>query len=312
MQQTDILSFSVKGWLAFELNVLRRLKFESVCFPFTGDTTLPAYLKRWNAKVMCNDEFQWSWTQAIADVQNNADVISDNLLDDVLEDVYVPGYELKNLALKDRFGEVDAWWFDNLRRRIDELESPMAHAIALSLGMAVGDYSLSFSERSRQLRQPLSTVFRRMAAIRPKPFDNRMQNICANRSAKSFLAECHAELMFLRLPGFNSLSLRERSAQAAWREEWVRGNSDFWPEIEARGAGRLGAKALTKSQYLDSIEDMLHTASHIGHWAIAFAEDGYVSAQEIVETIDRVRRVETIYTKDFSELMGVKAVIITA
>jgi hypothetical protein len=37
-----------------------------------------------------------------------------------------------------------------------------------------------------------------------------------------------------------------------------------------------------------------------------------VTTQELVETIGSVRKVDTIYTKDFSELTGAKAVIITA
>ncbi len=41
-------------------------------------------------------------------------------------------------------------------------------------------------------------------------------------------------------------------------------------------------------------------------WAI-----GYTTTEEIVETLRRVRKVETVYTKDFSELTGARATIIT-
>ena len=68
----------------------------------------------------------------------------------------------------------------------------------------------------------------------------------------------------------------------------------------------------TKSQYLQLLEDTLHTASHINHWAIAHVESGFVSTPDVVEMVGRIRRVETVYTKDFSELTGTKAVIITA
>jgi len=37
-----------------------------------------------------------------------------------------------------------------------------------------------------------------------------------------------------------------------------------------------------------------------------------VSTQEIVNVIAGLRRVDTIYTKDFSELTGTRAVVITA
>jgi hypothetical protein len=60
------------------------------------------------------------------------------------------------------------------------------------------------------------------------------------------------------------------------------------------------------------VEDLLRTAAHIEKWVIAHTEDGFLSTPEIVEVISRVRRVDTIFTKDFSELTGTRAVIITA
>ena len=54
-----------------------------------------------------------------------------------------------------------------------------------------------------------------------------------------------------------------------------------------------------KSQYLHLIEELLKTASHIGKWAIAHVEDGFITTQDIVETIGGICRVDTIYTKDF-------------
>ncbi len=47
-------------------------------------------------------------------------------------------------------------------------------------------------------------------------------------------------------------------------------------------------------------------------WAVAHTEGGFVSIEEVVETVRRVRPVNTVYTKDFSELTGLSAAIITA
>jgi hypothetical protein len=63
---------------------------------------------------------------------------------------------------------------------------------------------------------------------------------------------------------------------------------------------------------LQLLQETLRTASHIKTWAIAHVEGGMVSTQDIVELIGRIRRVDAIYTKDFSELTGARAVIITA
>jgi hypothetical protein len=301
-----------KGWLAFELNVLRRLNFKSAAIPFAGEPNLGTYLKRWNVRVLANDLTHSAWIKSIAAIQNNGEKLTDEDVGVVLEDAYIPHYRLQNQALRNWFGETDAWWFDNVRQNIEKLQSPIARAVALSIGTRVGDYVSSFEEDTRELRQPLSSVFRRLWSALPEPVNNGQNNTCSNRSAYEFIAENYTDLMFLRLPRAYNLSFRSILGQSAWREEWLRGGDDFWPDLELSQANRLGTPVETKSQYLRLLEDILRTASHIQTWTIAHVEDGFISTQEIVESIGRVRRVDTIFTKDFSELTGTKAVMITA
>jgi len=118
--------------------------------------------------------------------------------------------------------------------------------------------------------------------------------------------------MFLRLPTAHAEGTRGHLGRSAWREEWIRGGSEFWGNYEAMSAGHLGAATETKSQYLHLLEETLRRASHIKSWAVAHVETGFINSQEIVETVGNIRRVDTVYTKDFSELTGTKAVIITA
>lgn len=301
-----------KGWLAFELNVLRRLKFKSAALPLTGEPNLGTYLKRWNVRVLANDSMQSAWTKAVAEIQNNGERLTDEDIIIVLEDAYVPGYRLQNSALRNWFNETDSWWFDNVRRNIERLESPTAKAIALKIGMSVGDYVLSFTEETRELRQPLSNIYRRLCSVEPNPVNNGQNNTCANKTAIDFLAENFPDLMFLKLPRAHNLSLRNAFGWTAWREEWIRGSDNFWQEMEVAQTGKLGTHVETKSQYLRLVEDVLRTASNIEKWTIAHTEDSFISAQDLIETVSRIRRVDTIFTKDFSELTGTKAVIITA
>src|SRR5690242_15598126 len=149
---------SPKSWLAFELNVLRRLKFASAALPFTHTPSLGAYLKRWDVRVQANDPLQSAWTRAQASIPNNGEKLSADDVNVVLEDAYVPKYKLQNPALGNWFTETDSWWFDNVRQNIERLPTPISRAIAASLAMATGDYVLSFTEDTRELRQPLSNV----------------------------------------------------------------------------------------------------------------------------------------------------------
>lgn len=302
-----------KSWLAFELNVLRRIKFSSAALPFTYSPVLGSYLKRWDVRVMANDSLQSSWTKASAFIPNNGEKLTADDVNIVLEDAYVPQYKLQNASLRNWFNETDSWWFDNVRQNIEKLQTPVLRALASTLVMATGDYVLSFTEETRELRQPLSNVFRRLWTLQPEAFNNGRNNTCQNRPANEFLAESTgADLLFLRLPAFHTQHLKSSLGQSAWREEWLRGGDDFWEAAENQQSGKLGMPTETKSQYLRLLEETLSIGSHIGTFAVAHVDSGSIMTQDLVETIGKVRRVEAVYTKDFSELTGTKAVIITA
>lgn len=300
------------GWLAFELSVLRRLKFRSAAIAFAGEPDLCVYLKHWGVRVIANDLALWAKTKAKAYVENNTEQLAEEDVELTLEDAYVPRYKLQNPALRRWFNETDAWWFDNVRQNAEKIESPIARALALSIGMTVGDYVLSFDEETRELRQPLSQVFRRVWQAQAPPVDNKQPNESFNQDARRFIAEQQTNLLYLRLPRTRREGEQRRHGLSAWREEWLRGDDSFWDELESTRAGRLGAYLATRQQYLRLVEDLLQTAAHLPAWAIAHTDNGFVSTNELVETISRVRKVETVYSKDFSELMGTRASIITA
>jgi hypothetical protein len=299
-----------EGWLAFELSVMRRLQFRSVADPLAGEGDTAAYLKRWGVRVAANDPAQWAWQRALARVENNTERLEEEDVQSILEEAYVPRHRLYNPALRRWFGETDAWWFDNVRDNIERLGSPAKRALALDLGMAVGDYALSFDEETGELRQPLSRVFRRLWESAPPPVANRHRNTATNKDARDFVSREQVELLFLRLPRPTRRTARESAW--AWREEWVRGDGDFWDDFERAREGRLGSRSETRRQYLRYLEGLLDAASHIPAWAVANTEDGFLQTEELIETIRSLRRVGTVYTKDFTELAGARAVIVTA
>jgi hypothetical protein len=181
--------------------------------------------------------------------------------------------------------------------------------------MMTGDYVLSFNEQTRTLRQPFSLpdVFRRMLDCLPEPTDNAMRNQSTNQDVRNFVAERHhTDLLFLRLPVPVTQTTTAKDPLVTWREEWLRGGDDFWPDLERARGARLGSRVQSKQQYLGFVEDLLRTAAHIPAWAIADTENGFISSEEMVEKVGRVRQVSSIYSKDFSDLLGVRASLIVA
>jgi hypothetical protein len=304
------------GWLAFELAILRRLKFDSIALPFTGEPDLCVQLKRWKVRIAANDPMLWSCTKATALVENANDKLTDQDQHILLDDAYMPREKLDNPSLLNWFNESDAWWFDNVRFNAERLETPYKRALALTAGILVGDYVLSFNDETRSMREPLSlsNVFRMiLQESLPRPYDNALRNRSSNQDVRSFLAERYStDLLFLRLPPPVVQSDPVRTTVLAWREEWIRGGDEFWDELEHQRAGKLGSRVQSKQQYLDFVEDLIRTAAHIPNWVVAHCENGFISTEELVETISRVRKVDAIYAKDFSELLGVKGSIVTA
>jgi len=295
------------GWLSFELGVLRRLKFSSAALPFTGEPDIGVRLKHWGVRVAANDPMVWSFTKATALIENRSEHLSEEDLGRLLDDAYVPRDNFDNPALLKWFNEIDAWWFDNLRSNAEQLE-PYQRALALTAGMMVGDYVLSFNDQTRSLREPFSLpkAFRLVLKSLPDTYDNTLRNLSANQDVRNFVAERHhTELMFLRLPVPITQNGAVRDQFVTWRE-------DFWLELEKERGGQLGARVLSKQQYLGFVEDLLRTASHIPTWAIAHTENGFISTDELVEKVRSVRKVASIYSKDFSDLLGVRASILVA
>lgn len=302
------------SWLGFELSVLRQIDFHSVALALSGEPQMGLYLKRLNVRVAANDPAQWSWTKSQAFIENNREVLTEDDVDLILADAYVPANYFRNPTLLSWFNETDAWWFDNVRANVEKLQSPYKRALALALGMGVGDYVFSFNLETRDLRQPLSltNVFRRLWQTLPAPVDNRQRNPCTNLSVRSFVAETYdTDLLFLRLPHPPRATDSRNSRILSWREEWLR-QAKTARDNGSLASGRMATPVETKEQYLKLVEDLLHIAGHLPTWAIAGISDGFVSTDELIETVGDARKIDAVYTKDFSELLGVKAVIITA
>ena len=302
------------GWLNFELSVLRHMKFSSIALPFTGEPNLGVQLKRWKVRVAANDPMNWSFTKATALIENDSERLTADEIESIVDDAYVPRERLDNPSLLHWFNETDAWWFDNVRFNSERLETEYKRALALTLGLLVGDYVLSFTADSRHLREPLSLsrIFRKFAETIPFPYDNSMRSKASNQDVRVFVAERrHTDLLFLRLP----VPIQPQPARhnpLAWREEWLQGGDEFWIDFEQTRAGKLGSRVQSKQQYLALVEDLLHTAAHLPAWAIAHTENGFISTDELIDTVSRVRNVDEVYSKDFSDLLGVRAAIVTA
>jgi HD domain len=291
-------SYSRKSLLGFEASVLRQIEFRSIAIPFFGWTRLDLYLKAWGKLILASDPRAWAAAVARALLESRA-ALGEEQIARVLEDVYVPGVRLANPELRRWFGETDAWWMDNLRRNIESLDEESCRAQALVAGLLTGDYALSFTDETRELRRPLTTVFWRLAGRALAGPPSHAPSRSANLPAEEFIRQARADLLYLSLPAAHTAQAGAE-ARSEWRETWVRASA----VAEANDLERLTTAPQSKHAYLAMIDRLLRGAAHLRTWAIGYQEIGLTSVAEITELIQEHRPVRATYSKDLTEVAG--------
>lgn len=290
--------YNNKSMLGFEASVLRQIEFRSIAIPLCGWARLDWYLKAWGKLIFSNDPRSWAMAAARAMVEAKEPLGEDRIAH-LLEDVYVPGIKLGNPNLRRWFGESDAWWLDNLRRNVAAMDDELMQAQALILGLQTGDYALSFEEETRDLRQPLTTIFWRLAGRASIGSPGHPHNRSYHQPLEEFIKQTRVDLLYLRLPSVHT----EQAGAAAryeWRESWVGGQDapardDLLTAITA---------SQSKQSYLAQVDRLLRAAQHIKTWTIGCQEIGLASAHDISELIKEHRPVRTTYSKDLTEVAG--------
>ncbi|HKG23684.1 MAG TPA: HD domain-containing phosphohydrolase, partial [Blastocatellia bacterium] len=290
--------YNNKALLGFEASVLRQLDFRSIAIAFSGWARLDWYLKAWNKLIISNDPRSWAAAASRAAIEADAP-LGEEQVSALLEDIYVPGTRLGNPALRQWFGETDAWWMDNLRRNIARIEDETLRAQALALGIQTGDYALSFDEETRDLKRPLTTIFWRLAGRAIIGSRGNSNNQTHNEPAEDFARQARADLLYIMLPSAHAGGAGFE-ARARWRELWVRGTQDFEPD----GIHDLMTLPQSKQSYLSLVDRLLRAASHINTWAVGYQETGLASARDISELIEEHRPVRATYSKDLTEVAG--------
>jgi len=257
-----------RRWLGFELSVLRRLKFSSIAIPFAGQPDLGWYLKFWGKQILNNDICQWAWWMSRALVDNQGERLSEEDVSLTLSEAYVPRRRLRNPALGEMMGEIDAVWFDNVWLNIQQIENEHRRALAYSTVFGVGDYVFSFTPDTISLRRLLSEVFIALWRNSRPVVNNEKPNYSVNHDAHEFIRGARADMMFARFPRPEGLAAVRRG-RLGWRETWVRGSGDDWGAIIAGQRGRLGDDVISKEHYLQLVSNFLARAKHIPQWAIS-------------------------------------------
>jgi hypothetical protein len=296
---------AIRGWgsspyisgslLGFQISVLRQIDFRCVAVPFCGWGELVRYVAALGKQVLSNDPRPWAALAGRAAIESEG--LNDEQIFRVLQDTYIPGTGMSNPVLRRWFGEADAWWLDNLRRKA--MDDPGLQDQTLLLGLRSGDYAQSFDETTRELKRPLTVIFRELAANTPARRVAHPYNRAYSQPVEQFLRDARADLMYLNLPA-GQARFEGQLARSSWRDTWVIG---YVPEI-TDDFSRLAILPQSKKAYLEMVDRILVTASRIRKWAVECRDIGLASARDISDLLKTHRPIQATYSKDLTEIPG--------
>lgn len=290
--------YNRKLLLGFEVSVLRQLQFNSIALPYCGWGRLAWYLNGLVKQVFANDPKAWAAVAASAALHSGEPLTAEDAWR-LVEDAYVPSTKLNNPELRGWFGEADGWWLDNVRQRIEMLPSREQRLQALLFGMRVGDYALSFTEETSDLKLSLTTVFRQLISRGLDRLSGHSGSTVSNMQAAEFVRSTRADLLYLTLlPSHTEHGGSE--ARSEWRESWVGRPREITDDQLFMSI----ADAQSKEAYLAGIARFLRGASHFKCWAIGYQEFGLASVKDLTDLLKEFRKVKTIYSKDLTEVAG--------
>jgi len=294
-----------RGWLSsacmtgsllgFQVSVLRQMDFRCVALPICGSGDLAWYFAALGKQVLSNDPRPWAALAGRAAIDSQA--LDDEQVLRILQDTYIPGARMSNPELRRWFGEADAWWLDNLHSKA--MADAAIQDQVLMLGMRAGDYALSFTNSTSELKRPLTVIFRELAAGSLGRLASHPYNRAYNRPIQEFLRDARADLMYLNLPP-GQAEFKGPSDGRSWRDVWVGAKATD----VAEDFSQLVTLPQSKRAYLERLDRILASAARIRKWAIECRDIGLASARDISDLLKAHRAIQATYSKDVTEVPG--------
>jgi hypothetical protein len=291
------------GLTAFEVAVLREVNFASLAIPFGGDGRLAWRLKMLGKRVFTNDIQQSKTCRAIAAAENNGLTLNAALLDTLLAAAHDaaedPDFPINGGLLR-WFAPSEARWLEGFRQAALAMPERIVQALAMSLGLRLGDYRLAFDETARELRRPLEDVAIELSPRLNLAVDNRQANAASNLDARQFVFQAQADAVYVRFPAFEALDRAERAPEG-WREVWTSGSPAIWRTITLHQRGTFGGRFLTRSDYQTAVASFLKRLDSFPQWIISASQSPAMTLEELTGHVERCRPVERTFTKDAGE-----------
>lgn len=278
---------------AEQLLLTRVIKQDSVAFAFGGSNPMwiAWWLKVLGKTVHVNDILQFSYWDAVGMVENDGDVFDEDSLAELTKGLKKEAGKvtLANPELQRLVGKDDAYFFDQLRSRIEELP-PTLKGMAIRAGYLAIRYVqiLDTSAAYGGLRQPVEEVFNDTIRLLNARVTGNGAGYAYREEASRFVREPKADVLFLQLPTSEGLNLDEfkgeRVAGPVGRELWASGPASGWLQaLRDDTKDRFGDKLLSKTSYEGAFKQLLEGATGYPLWVFAIKESEYAQMLSVLK-----------------------------
>lgn len=281
---------AIKEFVGAELLLLSKvIKQDSIAFAFGGRNPmwLGWWLKVLGKEVHVNDILHFSYWDSVGMVENDQDTFDEERLLNLTEG-FEKRSELKNPELARLVPRADAYFFDQLRERIDELP-PHLKGMAIRAGYLTIRYvqTLDTSATFTEIRQPLAMVFHNLVRNLNERVTDKGVGHAYRQEANEFVKEPKADALFFQLPlaeGINLESFKgERVLGPVGREVWTAGPAKTWlPKLREQTEGTFGDKLITRESYDRALSNLLQNANDYPVWIFNLQESEYLRVLSVV------------------------------
>jgi adenine-specific DNA methylase len=288
---------------AEQLLLSRVLKQDSIALAFGGFNPmwLGWWLKVLGKTVHVNDILEFNYWDAMGMVENDHDTFSEEAIANLLEGIQNGESELENHELARLMSKEDAYFFDQLRPRLENLP-PHLKGMAIRAGFNTIRYvqRLETNAAYGVLKQPLSKVFTKfLLQLNTRVTDNG-QGHAYMQEANEFVKDAKAEVIYFDLPVAEGINLEAYKGELVFgptiREIWTRGPSNNWlKDLRDQTKGKFGDKLLTRESYDQAFAELLNNASDYPLWVFNIQESEY---PRILNVVKQFRKPKALHRFD--------------
>lgn len=268
------------GWI---WNNTRHMDFETVFCPFAGWPAIPMMFKEQGKSVVIADLLESHVHVSRALVVNQDEVLDPFDVDMLVEENKGKVQLVEGVCNAYGMAPAHGAWLDNMRSNASKLDSALKKSLALTVGMLVIRYLMSFDDETRDVMpddDPAGAFHYYVEFMNQKVISNGAPCEAYNKDALELVASVNSDAMCFYLP--SASGYRDLRPEQRMMELFVNDctESELDAKLEGRASG-LGSAMHDKMDYEKKLAAFFDAAAHIPFWILGYNEKGLLPVKDL-------------------------------